>query len=73
MPEAKSKAKGKAKEVVKVIKVTLVRSPIGYEASQKLTVKALGLHRIRQTVEHKDSAALRGMIDKVRHLVHVEE
>ena len=54
------------------IKVTLVRSPIGYDRSQRKTLKGLGLRRIRQTVELQDQPAIRGMIDKVRHLVVVE-
>jgi large subunit ribosomal protein L30 len=57
----------------KIIKVTLVRSPIGYQIPQKATVKALGLHAINQTVEHKDTPALRGMLTKVIHLIRVEE
>ena len=57
----------------KTIRVTLVRSPIGYTKDQKETVRALGLRRMHQTVEHQDSPALRGMIRKVVHLVQVEE
>lgn len=57
----------------KTIKVTLVRSPIGYEKSQKATVKALGLRRMHQTVEKEDTPVVRGMINKVVHLVQVEE
>jgi large subunit ribosomal protein L30 len=57
----------------KTIRVTLVRSPIGYTKDQKQTVIALGLRRMHQTVEHKDHPALRGMIRKVIHLVQVEE
>jgi large subunit ribosomal protein L30 len=57
----------------KTIKVTLVRSPIGYEQSQKDTVKALGLRRMHQTVEKEDTPVIRGMINKVVHLVQVEE
>jgi large subunit ribosomal protein L30 len=57
----------------KTIKVTLVRSPIGYTKDQKETAKALGLRRLHQTIEHKDSPALRGMIRKIVHLVQVEE
>ena len=53
--------------------VTLVRSPIGYTKDQKQTVLALGLRRMHQTIEHKDSPALRGMIRKIVHLVQVEE
>jgi large subunit ribosomal protein L30 len=57
----------------KTIRVTLVRSPIGYTKDQKDTVLALGLRRMHQTVEHKDNPAVRGMIRKVVHLVQVEE
>jgi len=57
----------------KTIKVTLVRSPIGYTKDQKETARALGLRRLHQTVEHKDNPALRGMIRKIIHLVQVEE
>jgi large subunit ribosomal protein L30 len=61
------------KVAVKKIRVTLVRSPIGYPEPQKRTVRALGLRRMHQTIEHTDSPALRGMITKVIHLVRVEE
>jgi large subunit ribosomal protein L30 len=57
----------------KTVFVTLVRSPIGYTKDQKATVLALGLRRMHQTIEHKDTPALRGMIRKVVHLVKVEE
>ena len=57
----------------KTVRVTLVRSPIGYTKDQKKTVLALGLRRMHQTVEHEDNPALRGMIRKVIHLVQVEE
>jgi large subunit ribosomal protein L30 len=57
----------------KTVRVTLVRSPIGYTKDQKKTVLALGLHRMHQTVEHKDNPAVRGMIRKIIHLVQVEE
>jgi len=57
----------------KKIQVKLVRSPIGYEQSQKDTVRALGLKRMHHTVEHTDSLVIRGMINKVRHLVVVTE
>lgn len=57
----------------KTIQVKLVRSPIGYEQSQKDTVKALGLKRMHQTVEHNDTPVIRGMINKVQHLVAVTE
>lgn len=57
----------------KKVKVTLVRSPIGYSKRQKGTVRALGLKRMHQTVTHVDSPAVRGMINRVEHLVEVEE
>jgi large subunit ribosomal protein L30 len=57
----------------KTVFVTLVRSPIGYTKDQKKTVLALGLRRMHQTIEHKDTPALRGMIRKIIHLVQVEE
>jgi large subunit ribosomal protein L30 len=60
-------------ESSKTIQVTLVRSPIGYEKSQKATVKALGLRKMHQTVEKTDTPMVRGMINKVRHLVSVTE
>ena len=57
----------------KTLRVTLVRSAIGFTKDQKATVKALGLRRMHQTVEHKDSPALRGMVNKIIHLLKVEE
>lgn len=57
----------------KALRVTLVKSPIGYNKSQKATVRALGLRRMNQTVEHKDSPAVRGMLNKISHLIKVEE
>ena len=53
--------------------VTWVRSSSGHKFDQKRTIRALGLRRLGHTVEHNDSASVRGMIDKVRHLVAVEE
>jgi large subunit ribosomal protein L30 len=61
------------KTETKKIRVTLVQSPIGYPEPQKRTVRALGLRRMNQTIEHQDSPALRGMITKVVHLVRIEE
>lgn len=57
----------------KTLKVTLRRSTIGQKPRTRATVESLGLKRIRQSVEHPDSPALRGMLHKVRHLVEVEE
>ena len=55
------------------LNITWIKSAIGYEKDQKRTLKALGFRRLNQCVTHKDSASLRGMINKVRHLVKVEE
>ncbi len=52
--------------------VTWVKSSIGYDEDQKRTLRALGLHRLNQSVTHADSVSIRGMISKVRHLVKVE-
>jgi large subunit ribosomal protein L30 len=52
--------------------ITWVKSCIGYPGDQRRTVRALGLHRLQQTVEHEDSPVLRGMIQKIRHLLKVE-
>lgn len=61
------------KKAPKTLKVTWVKSTIGYSARQKNTVRALGLRRLKQTVEHEDTPVIRGMINKVSHLVSVEE
>ncbi len=55
------------------VRVTLVRSPIGFNKTQAATVLGLGLRRIRHSVEVIDSPETRGMIHKVRHLVTVAE
>jgi large subunit ribosomal protein L30 len=55
------------------LKVTLVRSTIGRKKDQIATVEALGLKKIRSVVEKEDNAQIRGMINKVSHLVSVEE
>jgi large subunit ribosomal protein L30 len=54
------------------LKITLHKSPIGYEQSQRETVRSLGFKRLQQTVVQDDTAVIRGMIHKVRHLVAVE-
>lgn len=56
-----------------MLRVTLVKSPIGFPEPQKRTVRALGLNRMHQTVEHQDSPALRGMLNSVIHLLQIEE
>ncbi|WP_066366393.1 50S ribosomal protein L30 [Neobacillus fumarioli] len=53
--------------------ITLTKSVIGRPEDQRETVKALGLRKLNQTVEHQDNAAIRGMINKVTHLVTVKE
>ena len=55
------------------VKVTLMKSPIGFKNNQGDVVRSLGLRRIRHTVELKDTPAVRGMIHKVRHLVEVQD
>lgn len=55
------------------LKVKQVRSGIGRTEKQKKTLRALGLKRIRDIVEHEDKPEIRGMIQKVSHLVEVEE
>ncbi len=57
----------------KTLRITLLRSPIGYSQRHKATVRALGLRRIRHTVEQVDTPQLRGMLAKVAALVKVEE
>jgi large subunit ribosomal protein L30 len=57
----------------KTLKLTLVRSPIGSTERQRATVRALGLRKLHQVVQHADSPATRGMVQKVAHLVHVVE
>jgi large subunit ribosomal protein L30 len=57
----------------KSLRITLTKSPIGYSERQKRTVRALGLRRMNQAVEQADTAVIRGMVAKVRHLVTVEE
>jgi large subunit ribosomal protein L30 len=68
MANQRTDSKGKG-----TIKVTLIKSPIGFERSQLTVVRSMGLRRIRHTVELNDTPASRGMIHKVRHLVEVTE
>ncbi len=55
------------------IRVTLIKSGIGYEERQRRTLETLGFHRLHQSVVLEDTNSVRGMINKVRHLVKVEE
>jgi large subunit ribosomal protein L30 len=56
-----------------MLRITWTKSGIGYALDQKRTIRALGLHRLHETVEHEDNRTIRGMARKVRHLVTVEE
>ena len=62
-----------AKQKVKTLTVTLVKSPIGYPERQKRTARALGLRKMMQSVEHSDTPVLRGMIAKIPHLLDIVE
>ena len=57
----------------KMLKITLVKSPIGAVPKQRATVEAMGLRKLNKTVELPDNEATRGQIQQVRHLVKVEE
>jgi large subunit ribosomal protein L30 len=55
------------------LRITWVKSSIGYSQRQKGTVRALGLRRLGDVAEQADTPMIRGMIDKISHLVEVEE
>ncbi len=55
------------------LKITWMKSAIGYKKNQKATIAALGLHRLGQVIEREDSPQIRGMLSAVRHLVKWEE
>ena len=55
------------------LKITQVRSQIGTPAQQRKNLAALGLRKINHTVEHEDSVIIKGMLERVKHLVKVEE
>lgn len=55
------------------LRIIWEKSDIGYSKDQKETIRALGLRRLHQSVEHADTPSMRGMLLKVRHLVKVEE
>ena len=67
MPNQRTDSKGGT------VKVTLTKSPVGFNRNQLAVVRGLGLRRIRHTVELKDTPATRGMIHKVKHLVSIVE
>ena len=54
------------------LRITWAKSDIGYLRKQRRTLRALGFHRLNQTVEHNDSPVIRGMVAKVYHLVRME-
>ncbi len=54
------------------IRITYVKSAIGYSKDQKETIRALGFRRLNQTVERPDNPSVRGMVEKVQHLVRIE-
>jgi large subunit ribosomal protein L30 len=58
---------------VSKLRITWIKSSIGYDPSQRKTIETLGFHRLNQSVVLEDSNSVRGMINKVRHLVKVEE
>jgi large subunit ribosomal protein L30 len=62
-----------AKDRAKMLRLQLVRSPIGGTERQRATVRALGLRRMHQVVEQADSPVTRGMVQKVAHLVRIVE
>jgi large subunit ribosomal protein L30 len=66
-------AKKTPQKVKKLLRITLVKSAIGYSVRHKATVRALGFHRLHQTVVQEDTPTTRGMLAKVNHLVIVEE
>ena len=63
----------KKKETLPTLRITLVKSTIGAQKNQRETVKSLGLNKLHATVEHKATPQIRGMVNKVIHLVEVEE
>jgi large subunit ribosomal protein L30 len=62
-----------AEAKTKTLRITWIRSAIGFPKNQKATIAALGLHRLHETVEKPDNPAIRGQIFKVQHLLSVEE
>jgi large subunit ribosomal protein L30 len=55
------------------LRISWVKSQIGYKRDQRATLRSLGLRRLQQSVEHEDVPSIRGMVVKVKHLVKVEE
>jgi large subunit ribosomal protein L30 len=63
----------KPNETARTVRITLVKSPIGYAQNQRATVRSLGLRKLNASVTHKETPQIRGMINTVSHLVKVEE
>jgi large subunit ribosomal protein L30 len=57
---------------VNKLRITWIKSAIGYDEGQRQTLRSLGFHRLNQSIVREDSSSLRGMINRVRHLVKVE-
>ncbi len=55
------------------LRITWIRSSIGFAKDQKATIQAIGFHRLNQTIERPDSLTLRGQLFKVKHLLKIEE
>lgn len=72
-PKAESAPKAKKQSVGKMLKVTQIGSPIGRQDYQKATLIGLGLNKLHRSRELEDTPSVRGMIEKVRHLVKIEE
>jgi large subunit ribosomal protein L30 len=71
-PETVKRPKAAGAASARILRITLLRSPIGETFRHKATIWALGLRQIRQTVEQADTPQLRGMLSKVNHMVSVE-
>ncbi len=72
--QAKEKDRGQKKKKRQAkLRIKWVKSSIGYSERQKATIRSLGLKRLGDTVEWKDDPVTRGMVNRVRHLVEVEE
>jgi large subunit ribosomal protein L30 len=70
---ASAPANGAQSGTLPKVRITYVKSVIGYNHKQRDTIKSLGFHRLNQTVEHTATPEIRGMINRVTHLVRVEE
>ena len=62
-----------AKKKTRLIKITQVRSGIGRQGTHKRTLRALGIKRHQQSVIHEDTPAIQGMINKISHMIDVQE